>query len=356
VGKPRLVLIDAGWFVGRNARHWSPKGAMRRAHQKWIVRSKKPNAYMFVQACRKTVFNDFKYLDLRMSQLRVSPKYGNSEVFVCYDGIKARQRRGLIDSAYKGNRAVLPDSSIYDAESYEIHDLREDFGKWSINPMHPRKGWKGVYDDYKEADDLIAEKVLEAFEDDEVEDIVIFSGDSDLHQLYAWELPEGKTLRISNVQEVITPESIADKTGVAITQFLDWKALTGDSTDNIKGIPRLGPVKATKLINEHSCLDDIPPELFIRYRVLESEEVSEFLKGYREENELSNYRVEKDYGYFWKSLETMKREYLTDEEYASISSIVPSELFQQLDYRPLIHSNRVLMSLPFEMPETLTLD
>ena len=68
-----------------------------------------------------------------MSKLHMSPKYGNAEVFVCYDGISARQRRGLIDSAYKGNRAIIEDDSVYDAESYKIHDLREDFQKWSIN-------------------------------------------------------------------------------------------------------------------------------------------------------------------------------------------------------------------------------
>ena len=349
MSKPRLVLIDAGWFVGRNARHWSSKGAMRRAHLKWIVRSKKPNAYMFVKACRKTVINDFKYLDLRMSQLRVSPKYGNSEVFVCYDGIKARQRRGLIDSAYKGNRAVLPESSTYDAESYEIHDLREDFQKWSINPMHPRHGWTGIYDDYKEADDIIAEKVLEAFDDPDIIDIVVFSGDSDLHQLYSWDIPSDKTLRISNVQKIITPESIEEENKISMSQFVDWKSLTGDTTDNIAGIPGLGPVKAAKLITEHQSLDDIPSEFLLRYKVLDAEEVASKLQDYREANELSHYRVEKDYGYFWKSLENQKRDLLTSEEYAAILPVLDESLFEQVDYGPIILANRTMIRLPFQI-------
>ena len=129
MSKKNLVLVDAGWFVGRNARHWSPKGGMKRAHRKWIIRQSKPNPYMFVKACRKIVFNDFQYLDLRMTQLKVSPKFGNSEVIVCYDGINARQRRGLISSAYNGTRAIRADSASYDAESYGIHDLGEDFQK-----------------------------------------------------------------------------------------------------------------------------------------------------------------------------------------------------------------------------------
>jgi len=356
MSKKNLVLVDAGWFVGRNARHWSPKGGMKRAHRKWIVRSKKPNPYMFVKSCRKIVFNDFQYLDLRMTQMKVSPKFGNSEVIVCYDGINARQRRGLISSAYKGNRAVLADSATYDAESYVIHDLREDFQKWSINPMHPRHGWTGLYDDYKEADDLIAEQVLEAFKDPSIENIVVFTGDSDIHQLYSWDLPAGKTLQISNVQKVITPAEIEANNKIKISQFVDWKSLTGDTTDNIISIPGLGPVKAAKLITTYGCLDDIPAEQFVRYQVQDAEEVSAFLSGYRADNELTPYRVEKDYGYFWKSLESKKRDLLSVEEYASISTLVPAELFQKIDYGSLIQANRVMIRLPFEMPESLTTD
>ncbi len=345
--KIKLVLIDAGWFVGRNARHWSPKGGMKRAHHKWIVRAKKPNAYMFVKACRKIVFNDFKYLDLRMSQLHMSPKYGNAEVLVCYDGISARQRRGLIDSAYKGNRAIIEDDSVYDAESYVIHDLREDFQKWSVNPMHPRHGWTGIYDEYKEADDIIAEKVLEAFKNPDIKDILIFTQDSDLHQIYSWDLPEGKTLRISNVQNVINPSDIESDLGISLNQFVDWKSLTGDTTDNILSIPGLGPVKAAKLITEYETLDNIPKELLIRYKVLDATEVSKKLQDYRESNDLTFYRVEKDYGYFWKSLEKEKRELLTTEEYNAIVSLVPSELFEEIDYNEAIQINRVLITLPF---------
>lgn len=347
MAKAKLVLIDAGWFVGRNARHWSPKGGMKRAHRKWIVRAKKPNAYMFVKACRKIVFNDFKYLDLRMSQLHMSPKYGNSEVIVCYDGVSARQRRGLIDSAYKGNRAILEDDSIYDAESYEIHDLREDFQKWSINPMHPRHGWTGMYDEYKEADDLIAEQVLEAFENPDIQDILIFSQDSDLHQLYSWDLPEGKTLRISNVQNVINPADIESDLGISLDQFVDWKSLAGDTTDNITSIPGMGPVKAAKLIVEHKTLDNIPETDLIRYKVLDADKIAEELTNYREANELSYYRLEKDYGYYWKSLETKKRELLTTEEYSAIIGLLDAQLFEEIDYGPAIQINRVLITLPF---------
>ena len=100
-----------------------------------------------------------------------------------------------------------------------------------------------------------AEKVLEAFENPEIENIVIFTGDSDIHQLYAWDLPAGKTLRISNVQNIIKPTDIETNNKIKMSQFVDWKSLTGDTTDNIVSIPGLGPVKAAKLINEFFSCD-----------------------------------------------------------------------------------------------------
>ena len=185
--KKNLILIDAGWFVGRNARHWSPKGGMRRAHRRHMVRTKPPNPYKFYYRCRKIVFNDFTYLEYRMRQMGVHPQYGNSEVIVCYDGVLGRAARGKHQDTYKANRAIISDDDKaaegYSAETYEIKDLRDDFTKWNINPMLPRKGWVGIYDAEKEADDLIAESVAEALENPERRKIVVFSKDSDLHQI-----------------------------------------------------------------------------------------------------------------------------------------------------------------------------
>jgi len=168
-----------------------------------------------------------------------------------------------------------------------------------------------------------------------------------MHQLYSWDIPDGKTLRISNVQNVINPSDIESDLGISLNQFVDWKSLTGDTTDNITSIPGLGPVKAAKLITEYETLDNIPKELLVRYKVLDSEEVSKKLEDYREANELTFYRVEKDYGYFWKSLENKKRELLTNEEYNAILSILSPELFEEIDYNEAIQINRVLITLPF---------
>ena len=87
--------------------------------------------------------------------------------------------------------------------------------------------------------------------------------------------------------------------------------------------------------------------MLVRYKVLNATEVSNKLQDYRESNDLTFYRVEKDYGYFWKSLEKEKRELLTTEEYNAIVSILSPELFEEIDYSEAIEINRVLITLPF---------
>jgi 5'-3' exonuclease len=346
--KKNLVLIDAGWFVGRNARHWSPRGGMRRAHTRWIVRKKPPEPYKFYYRCRKIVFNDFKYLEYRMRELGVHPQYKNTDVVVCYDGIAGRQKRGLLQDTYKGNRAIIEDSAEYSAESYEIRDLRDDFTKWNINPMVPRTHWRGVYRADAEADDLIAEMVSDALDNPDIRKIVVFSKDSDLHQILDWPSSSGQELVLSRIESEVSVSDVETTTGVSIDRYSEWKSICGDTTDNIHGIPSVGPKSAAALLNEHGSLAEIPPNLLTRYRVLKPKLLAQHLKKFRESEELSMYRVKKDYGNCWESLEKSKKNYLTFSEYNSIRPVVAPEYVEFVDFRPLIESNLKLIRLPFD--------
>lgn len=350
--KKNLILIDAGWFVGRNARHWSPKGGMRRAHRRHMVRTKPPNPYKFYYRCRKIVFNDFTYLEYRMKQMGVHPQYGNSEVIVCYDGISGRAARGKHQDTYKANRAIISDDDKaaegYSAETYEIKDLRDDFTKWNINPMLPRNGWVGIYEAEKEADDLIAEAVAEALENPERRKIVVFSKDSDLHQILGWPSSTGSELILSKIETEVSIEDIETTTGVSVEKYAAWKSLVGDSSDNIFGLPKVGPKAASKLLNEYKELSDIPANLLTRYRVLKPKLLAKHLKDFRESEELSMYRVKKDYGTCWESLEKGKKEYLTFEESSSIRRVIAPEYLEFVDFRPMVESNLRLIQLPFD--------
>lgn len=78
----------------------------------------------------------------------------------------------------------------------------------------------------------------------------ILSGDRDLIQLV------NQTTSLIRPQpkgqfEVLTPDKVQEDFGLSPVQILDLKALSGDNSDNIPGAKGIGPVTATKLIQEH---------------------------------------------------------------------------------------------------------
>ena len=52
----------------------------------------------------------------------------------------------------------------------------------------------------------------------------------------------------------IGPDEIFRKTGVKPSQMVEWLALVGDSSDNIPGVPGVGPKTAAVLLNEFGSL------------------------------------------------------------------------------------------------------
>lgn len=54
-----------------------------------------------------------------------------------------------------------------------------------------------------------------------------------------------------------TPEKVQEKWKIAPEYFADYKALVGDASDNIAGIPRVGPKMASSLINEFGHVETI---------------------------------------------------------------------------------------------------
>ncbi len=102
-----------------------------------------------------------------------------------------------------------------------------------------------------EADDIIASsaKLLE----EQGYNVVVVSGDKDLLQLVnertvMWDPMKNKVMDIAAVEE---------KYNVKPTQLLDCYALMGDSSDNVPGVPGIGPKTAEKLINQHQSLEGV---------------------------------------------------------------------------------------------------
>ncbi len=87
------------------------------------------------------------------------------------------------------------------------------------------------------------------------EDVFIVTGDRDSFQL----VNEHVTVLLASNDDtkVITPVEIKEKYGVAPKTLIDIKAIMGDSSDNIAGVPGIGEKGAIKLIAQYGTLDGI---------------------------------------------------------------------------------------------------
>ena len=109
-----------------------------------------------------------------------------------------------------------------------------------------------------EADDILGTvaAMAEASEDTEA---YILTGDRDALQLIS---PRVHVLLVTNTETIdYTPQKFFEKYGVTPAQFVDVKALMGDSSDNIPGVPGIGEKTALKLIADYGSLDGVYEQL-----------------------------------------------------------------------------------------------
>jgi len=105
-----------------------------------------------------------------------------------------------------------------------------------------------------EADDLIAAVVARAMDDGLR--VVIVSADKDLMQLVR-DTDERVLLWDSMRDRAYGPAEVEAKFGVPPSQLGDLLALTGDTSDNVPGVPSVGPKTAADLLHEYGNIDGI---------------------------------------------------------------------------------------------------
>jgi DNA polymerase-1 len=103
-----------------------------------------------------------------------------------------------------------------------------------------------------EADDLIA--TLTHWATAKGLEVVLVSGDKDLHQLIAD--PAVRQWDPQN-DRVFTEDVVLERFGVTPAQMVDYLALVGDSTDNIAGVKGVGGKTASQLLRQWSSLDGV---------------------------------------------------------------------------------------------------
>ena len=107
-----------------------------------------------------------------------------------------------------------------------------------------------------EADDLLG--TMSALGEQAGFEVKIVSGDRDLLQLATKkvQIRIPKTNRAGTVVEDYYEDDVLEKYQVTPKEFIDVKALMGDASDNIPGIPGIGEKTATKLIKEFQSIEN----------------------------------------------------------------------------------------------------
>ena len=180
--------------------------------------------------------------------MEIVKKLSPNQVVVAWDSHTSGAKRREIYPEYKAGR-VKPGDDFY-AQIPFLKELISDLG------------WEFVELDNYEADDIIgtlslqADKTLGADGKCEYETYII-SSDLDMLQIVdentrMWRILKG----FSNIEEIDVAE-VEAKYGILKSQFLDMKALKGDASDNIPGVPGIGEKTAVKLLNDYGSLDGI---------------------------------------------------------------------------------------------------
>ena len=163
---------------------------------------------------------------------------------IAYD-LKAPTFRHKMYDAYKAGRHAMPD------ELREQMPVSREFAEMLGLHILDMEGY--------EADDILG--TLAAMAEADPEDCMAYllTGDKDSLQLIS---PRVHVLLAGNAATTDTDEAaFMEKYGVRPDQFVDVKALMGDSSDNIPGVPGIGEKTALKLISEFGTLDGIYEQL-----------------------------------------------------------------------------------------------
>jgi DNA polymerase-1 len=172
-----------------------------------------------------------------INMLRKLPEqHETKHVCIIFDA-KGKNFRHDMYPEYKANRKKMAD------------ELRVQ-----IEPLHKiikAMGFPLISIPDVEADDVIG--TLSTHASSEGWKVVISTGDKDMAQL----VNQNVTL-IDTMKNKITDEAmVQERFGVTPDQIIDYLALMGDTSDNIPGVPKVGPKTASKWLNEFQTIKGV---------------------------------------------------------------------------------------------------
>jgi DNA polymerase-1 len=167
---------------------------------------------------------------------RLIADYAPTHIAVVFDA-PGKTFRDDLYPAYKANRPSMPDDLRVQIEP--TLDIIRAMGLPLL-----------IIDDV-EADDVIGTLTLQASE--QGRHTIVSTSDKDMAQL----VNPHVTLVNTMSDTVLDEAGVVDKFGVRPDQIIDFLALTGDSVDNIPGVPKCGPKTAAKWLNQYETLQGV---------------------------------------------------------------------------------------------------
>jgi DNA polymerase-1 len=167
---------------------------------------------------------------------KLMKEHVGTHLAVIFDAGRVTFRNRLYDS-YKAHRPPPPEELI--PQFALVREATEAFGV----PAIELADW--------EADDLIAAYARATTQ--EGGHVTIVSSDKDLMQL----IRPGVDMLDPIKQKPIGPAEVMEKFGVLPDKMVEVQALIGDSTDNVPGVPGIGPKGAAQLINEFGDVESV---------------------------------------------------------------------------------------------------
>lgn len=178
----------------------------------------------------------------------------NVDHFACiFDGPRGVEKRKALYTDYKAHREKTPDDLIV-----QIERAREFCDLMGL----PKLVIEGV-----EADDTMGACALWGKEAGYK--VYLATTDKDMAQLVVDE----KILLLNTFKEnlILGEKGVEETWGVTPSQMIDYLAIVGDASDNVPGVPGIGPKTASSLLKEHGSLENIlklPASLTPKQRTL----------------------------------------------------------------------------------------
>ncbi len=211
------------------------------------------------------------------------------------DGKNTNAIYGMLNILLKHLEALKPDYAAvaFDLKAPNFRKIRFPYYKEGRHPTPPEL--LEQFDDAKECLRLLGFHTLElaGYEADDILGTVakmakteeethayVLSGDRDLLQL----IDDRTTVLLASTGETVSYDEAAflAKYGIPSSEFVDLKALMGDSSDNILGVPGVGEKTALKLIKEFHSIEGI-------YESLDAKSISTGLRAKLENGKASAY-------------------------------------------------------------------